>query len=242
MQRFREPVNGFTHLAGAVLSALGLIWLVAVAQNNTPKMMSLVIYGVSMILLYSASAIFHLIKTSDEKLLWLRRFDHAAIYVLIAGTYTPLFYNLLDGSFRWWLLVIVWIAALAGAAYKLFFLQDSGLLSLACYVIVGSIGIFGPANITSPAVRRDYPDCDRRYFLSDRCRCFRPGKAQLLPPFWLSRNLAFAGDGWELCSFHRDIALHRLIFSAKLYSNRLYTGLEPPHVEFCPGAKPRLSS
>ncbi|MEO8609802.1 MAG: hemolysin III family protein [Chloroflexota bacterium] len=141
MQRFREPVNGFTHLAGAVLSAMGLIWLVIITANNTPKMMSLVIYGVSMILLYAASATFHLIKTTPEKLLWLRRFDHAAIYLLIAGTYTPLFYNLLEGSFRWWLLVVVWIVALAGAAYKLFFLQDSGLLSLACYVIVGSIGV-----------------------------------------------------------------------------------------------------
>ena len=141
MQRFREPVNGFTHLAGAVLSVLGLVWLVAVTQNNTPKMMSLVVYGASMILLYAASATFHLTKTSPEKLLWLRRFDHAAIYLLIAGTYTPLFYNVLDGSLRWWLLVIVWIAALTGAAYKLFYLRDSGLLSLACYVIVGCIGV-----------------------------------------------------------------------------------------------------
>jgi hemolysin III len=104
-------------------------------------MLSFVIYGVSMIVLYAASATFHLTKTSPEKLLWLRRFDHAAIYLLIAGTYTPLFYNVLEGSLRWWLLVIVWVVALAGVAYKLFFLKDSGLLSLACYVIVGSIGV-----------------------------------------------------------------------------------------------------
>jgi hemolysin III len=141
MQRFREPVNGFTHLAGAILSVIGLIWLIVVTQNNTPKMLSFVIYGVSMIMLYAASATFHLTKTSPEKLLWLRRFDHAAIYLLIAGTYTPLFYNVLEDSLRWWLLVIVWVVALAGAAYKLFFLKDSGLLSLACYVIVGSIGV-----------------------------------------------------------------------------------------------------
>lgn len=141
MQRFREPVNGFTHLAGAVLSAFGLIWLIALTQNNTPKMMSLIIYGVSIILLYSASAVFHLTKTSDGKLLWLRRFDHAAIYVMIAGTYTPLFYNVLEGSLRWWLLLIVWSVAAAGAVYKLFFLRESGLVSLACYVLVGCIGI-----------------------------------------------------------------------------------------------------
>jgi len=152
MPRFREPVNGFTHLAGAVLSALGLIWLVAVAQNNTPKMVSLVVYGISMILLYAASATFHLTKTSPGKLLWLRRFDHAAIYVMIAGTYTPLFYNLLEGSMRWWLLVIVWLVALGGTAYKLLFLNDSGLLSLACYVIVGCIGL-----ISAPQTLRVLP-------------------------------------------------------------------------------------
>jgi hemolysin III len=152
MQRFREPVNGFTHLAGAVLSALGLVWLVAITQQDTPKMMSLVIYGVSMILLYAASAIFHLTKTSPERLLWLRRFDHAAIYVVIAGTYTPLFYNLLEGSMRWWLLVIVWLVALAGAAYKLFFLLDSGLISLICYVMAGCIGL-----VSAPQTLRVLP-------------------------------------------------------------------------------------
>jgi hemolysin III len=152
MHRFREPVNGFTHLTGALLSALGLVWLIALTYSNTPKMVSLVVYGVSMILLYSASALFHLTKASDGKLLWLRRFDHAAIYVMIAGTYTPLFYNVLDDSLRWWMLASVWGIALAGTIYKLCFLRDSGLPSLVTYVLIGCIGL-----ISAPQTLRVLP-------------------------------------------------------------------------------------
>lgn len=94
-----------------------------------------------MILLYAASATFHLVRASERQLLWLRRFDHAAIYLMIAGTYTPFFYNVLEGSLRWWLLAVVWTAALLGAVYKLVFLQESGLLSLLCYVAVGWVGV-----------------------------------------------------------------------------------------------------
>lgn len=141
MHRFREPVNGFTHLAGAALAALGLIWLIFMTQDNLAKMLSIIVYGVSMILLYAASATFHLTKASDNILLWLRRLDHAAIYLMIAGTYTPFIYNVLDSSLRWWLLAVVWLLAAAGIAYKLLFLNDSGLISLICYVAVGCVGL-----------------------------------------------------------------------------------------------------
>jgi hemolysin III len=141
MQRFREPVNGFTHLAGAIIAAGGLFWLIVVTQNNTPKLLSVVIYGVSTILLYAASATFHLVKTSPNRQLWLRRLDHAAIYLMIAGTYTPFLYNVLDGSMRWLMLALVWLVALTGAGYKLLLLRDAGIFSLVCYVAVGCVGI-----------------------------------------------------------------------------------------------------
>lgn len=141
MHRFREPVNGFTHLAGAILAAIGLIWLMVATHDNAAKMLSVMVYGVCMILLYTASATFHLTKASDRVLLWLRRLDHAAIYLMIAGTYTPFIYNVLDSSLRWSLLAVVWLLAAAGIVYKLLFLKDSGLISLICYVAVGCIGI-----------------------------------------------------------------------------------------------------
>jgi hemolysin III len=141
MHRFREPVNGFTHLAGAVLAAFGMVWMIAITQGDTGKMITVAIYGLSMILLYSASAAYHLSNGSERKILWLRRCDHAAIYVLIAGTYTPVFYNLLSGGWRWWMLTLVWGLSLTGAIYKLFFLRDAGHLSLLSYVALGSAGI-----------------------------------------------------------------------------------------------------
>ncbi len=141
MHRFREPVNGFTHLAGAIFAAFGLVWLLAVAADNSAKMITVLIYGITMIMLYSASAAYHLSYGSPRKILWLRRCDHAAIYLLIAGTYTPVFYNLLDGAWRWGMLALIWSLALTGAIYKLFFMHHAGYLSLLCYIVLGSAGV-----------------------------------------------------------------------------------------------------
>ena len=119
MVRFREPVNGFTHLAGAFLAAFGLILLVGLTRGDLARMISVIIYGTSMILLYLASAVYHLANGSERKILWLRRLDHAAIYILIAGTYTPFCYNVLDGHLRWLMLGLVWGLAIIGVLYKL---------------------------------------------------------------------------------------------------------------------------
>ncbi len=141
MNRFREPVNGFTHLAGAILAAFGLVWLVIMTREDTTKMMMAAVYGVSMIALYLASATFHLTKASEKVLLWLRRFDHAAIYGMIAGTYTPILYTMLDGGWRWGMLALIWGMAGLGAIYKLFFLRHGGWFSLIFYVLMGWIGV-----------------------------------------------------------------------------------------------------
>lgn len=141
MYRFREPVNGFTHLAGAVLAAAGLAWLAAAAWGDAPRLLAVVVYGVSMIVLYLASAAFHLAHGSERTLLWLRRFDHAAIYGLIAGTYTPILYSLLDGGWRWGMLALVWGFAAVGIAYKLLRLREGSLWSLAFYVVMGWLGV-----------------------------------------------------------------------------------------------------
>jgi hemolysin III len=155
MYRFREPVNGFTHLAGALLAIGGLIWLVMVAHQDAVELLTVVIYGVCTILLYIASAAYHLAHGSDYKLLWLRRFDHAAIYLMIAGTYTPIVYNALDGYWRWGILLIVWGMAALGVVYKLLFFHRGGLLSLLYYVAMGGLGVIvAPqlVNSVSPAV------------------------------------------------------------------------------------------
>src|SRR5690625_2691925 len=93
MNRYvREPINGFTHLAGALLAFVGLLFLVvkgAQTLSDPIEILSLIVFGVSMILLYAASATYHMVIASDHIIAWLRRIDHSMIYILIAGTYTP---------------------------------------------------------------------------------------------------------------------------------------------------------
>ena len=69
MYRFREPVNGFTHLAGALLAGVGLVWLMLVTWGDAAQMTVVIIYGLSMILLYLASATYHLVNASERTLL-----------------------------------------------------------------------------------------------------------------------------------------------------------------------------
>ncbi|MCB9451419.1 MAG: hemolysin III family protein [Anaerolineaceae bacterium] len=141
MSRFREPVNGFTHLAGAVLAAAGLVWLLVLNQNEPARMVAVAVYGVSMIALYTASATLHLTRGTQRVMFWLRRLDHAAIYLLIAGTYTPIVYMVLTGQWRWGTLVLMWGAAVAGVVYKLLFLKKDGWLSLLFYIGMGCLGL-----------------------------------------------------------------------------------------------------
>src|SRR3954469_5240283 len=108
MQRFREPVSGFLHLAGALVALVASVGLSIATWHDPAKMISLVIYGFSLVLVFSASTALHLTRGSEHTLMWLNRFDHAAIYILIAGTYTPFCYNLLDGAWRWGMLILVW--------------------------------------------------------------------------------------------------------------------------------------
>ena len=139
--RFKEPFSGFTHLGGAILGLIGLAWLVALTADDPPRMISMIVYGVSLVLLYSASAALHLIHASPRLFQWLVRFDHAAIFALIAGTYTPLCYNLLTGTWRWGMLGTIWGLAVVGIVYKLFWMKQSGHLSTLLYVGMGWLAV-----------------------------------------------------------------------------------------------------
>src|SRR5574341_461851 len=142
LNRFREPVSGLTHLAGAVLASGGLIWLIVATWYDTPRMLAMIVYGVSLIALYASSAALHLIKAPDRVLYWRNRDDHSAIYLLIAGTYTPFCYALLTGAWRWGMLGVIWALALGGVSYKMLFpwKRDSHLSTLV-YVGMGWLAI-----------------------------------------------------------------------------------------------------
>lgn len=143
---FPEPISGFTHLVGAALSLGGLIWLVALTWGDVPRMVSVAVYGVCMVLLYAASTALHLIGGSDTVRQRLNRIDHAAIYLLIAGTYTPLCYNLMPDPTRTLLLVGVWTLAVVGIVFKLFFRWQQNVSTL-LYVAMGWIALLAAPSI-----------------------------------------------------------------------------------------------
>ncbi len=139
LSRLREPVNGLTHLFGALAAVAGLTLLVyvAVTRGTAWHVVTFAIFGTSLILLYSASAIYHLVPASPQNLLRLRKLDHMMIFVLIAGTYTPICLIPLRGAWGWSLFGAIWMLAIAGIVLKLVFMKTPRLLSVLIYVGMG---------------------------------------------------------------------------------------------------------
>ncbi len=137
LSKLREPVNGLTHLGGAIAALFGQIALLVVAADGVAKIVSVIVYGLSLITLFAASATYHLVKAGPKTIEALRKFDHSAIYLLIAGTYTPICINAFTGFYRWGLLAIVWSIALIGILIKLIILEEPRWVSALVYVVMG---------------------------------------------------------------------------------------------------------
>jgi hemolysin III len=105
------------------------------------QMAAFSIYGATLILLYAASTLYHLLPVSERPLRALRTLDHIAIYFLIAGTYTPIGLITLNGRLGWGLLAIVWLIAVAGIPFKLFFLDAPVWVSTATYLAMGYLAL-----------------------------------------------------------------------------------------------------
>lgn len=119
LQRLREPVNTISHFIGAVLALLGGAWLVYLHFPSVPRMGVSAIYSLTMFLGFTASFIMHSYIGDRKIIKWLIRLDHAAIFLMIAGTYTPIVYAMSQGTWRWTLLGVIWVIAIAGATWKL---------------------------------------------------------------------------------------------------------------------------
>ena len=135
----REPVNALTHLLGDALAAAGTIVLIVNgASNDSPRqVVAFAIFGASLVLLYSTSGIYHLLNASERGLAFLQRLDHMMIYVLIAGTYTPLCLVLLRGRLGISLLVLVWTIAVIGILQKLLWMHAPRWFSTVLYLGMG---------------------------------------------------------------------------------------------------------
>ena len=143
LHKLKDPVSGLTHLAGAILSAAGLLVLVIPAwqKGEWVKFISFLIFGISLVLLYSASAGYHLLNLGEKKNILLRRFDHMMIYILIAGTYTPICLVALRGSWGWSLMGVIAAMALAGIILTLFVINKPRWVTVAIYITMGWMAV-----------------------------------------------------------------------------------------------------
>ncbi len=125
----REAFNTWSHALGVGLALLGGGVLLALAPG---KAWPLLVFSLTMALMFGASALYHALRLGPKGLAWLRRLDHAAIYLFIAGSYTPFLWLALAPGGRAWALSLVWGLALLGVAFRLLFLQaPRGLYTLA---------------------------------------------------------------------------------------------------------------
>ncbi len=138
-----EIGNAVTHGAGIALSIIGLVIILIKAVNvgGTARIVSSAIFGSSMIILYSASTLYHSFPPSKTKRIF-RILDHSAIYVLIAGTYTPFCLVLLDGWLGIAFLAVVWFLALVGTVVKAFMVGRYQVLSTVMYIAMGWLVMF----------------------------------------------------------------------------------------------------
>jgi len=133
-----EIANSITHGIGVGLSVVGLTALIilAVLRNAPWQLVGFTIYGITLVLLYLGSTLYHSIQRKNAKIVF-QKLDHAAIYLLIAGTYTPFVLIKLRDAWGLTLLTIIWGMAVLGVAYKLLFINRYERLSILGYVLMG---------------------------------------------------------------------------------------------------------
>jgi hemolysin III len=132
-----EKLNAWTHLAGAVLAIAGTVLLVVLAAGagDPWKIVSVSIYGATLIILYSASTLYHSLQGPAKVVM--RKLDHHGIYFLIAGSYTPFCLVSLRGAWGWSLLAVIWGLALFGVLQELRPNGGERRLSMAIYIVMG---------------------------------------------------------------------------------------------------------
>lgn len=143
----REPVNGLTHFFAALAAVAGLIVLLILSRADFLKQESLLVYGASLVLMLTSSAAYHLIQGSPRRIQFLRKLDHSSIFILIAGTYTPICVNLLTGFWQWGMLAIVWALAIIGSVSKIILINTPRWFTATVYLIMGWLALLGIGEI-----------------------------------------------------------------------------------------------
>lgn len=138
-----ERINALTHALGAVLALIAGIFLLkkGLGRLSNAQSIGLVIYSISMVVLFTASTLYHSIESPKART-FLKQLDHSAIYLLIAGTYTPFLMISLEGYKARLLLWILWGMAALGVIFKLFFIHQFPRVSLTAYLVMGWLALF----------------------------------------------------------------------------------------------------
>lgn len=143
IRHFREPMNGFTHFIGVILS-ITATFLLIIKSNDSQSLIGVIsisVFGISMILLFTASTLYHWLKLSEEGIKKLRKVDHIMIFIYIAATYTPICIIVLKGYIGWLLLIAVWLVAIFGVIIKLLWMNAPRWLSTLIYVLMGWLAV-----------------------------------------------------------------------------------------------------
>ena len=139
--KMQNPVRGFLHGSAAIAGLVGTIFLLVHAPN-LPTRIAVLVFGLAVMALYTTSSLYHTIPWHERWKKRMQRMDHSMIYVLIAGTYTPIAAIVLDNPWRWVVLSMVWGIAITGVVQKGFFPKVPGWVSVMMSTILGWIGIF----------------------------------------------------------------------------------------------------
>ena len=146
--KLEEQLNAMSHAIGALLGIAGLVLLIV---SNTDKsnwsLFSVIVYGISIIVLFTASTLYHAIRGEKRKH-YFRIVDHIGIYFLIAGTYTPVLLITLEHSLGWTLFWVIWGIASFGVVLKLFFTGQFEVLSTLLYLVMGWLIVFDFSNLS----------------------------------------------------------------------------------------------
>ncbi len=134
-------LRGCSHAVAAVVGGVGTVFLLARTAGDGPKLISVLIYGLTLVVLFGVSALYHMGNWSPARRALLRRLDHANIFVFIAGTYTPVAVNVLDGGWRIAVLVTLWAAALCGAVAVAPVLHIPRWALTCLYLLMGWVGL-----------------------------------------------------------------------------------------------------
>jgi hemolysin III len=142
-------LRGWSHGVAAFIAVAGLVSLILITRHDPAKLASMVVYGIGLVLLFGVSATYHIFNWPPRAKDWLRRADHATIFVFIAASYTPLVFNILGGWWRVGVLVAIWIMAVAGVVGAAPFLRIPRVALASLYLAMGWLAVVALVPLTA---------------------------------------------------------------------------------------------